>query len=52
MMESAWKQLSSWIHQGHLKPIIGHRFPFSRAAEAYQLLQQGSNFGKIVLQIV
>jgi len=52
MMESAWKQLSSWIQQGHLKPIIGHSFPFSRAAEAYQLLRQGSNFGKVVLQVV
>lgn len=52
IMESAWKQLSSWVHQGHLKPIIGHSFPISRAAEAYRLLQQGSNFGKVVLQIV
>lgn len=52
VMESAWKQLSSWTQQGHLKPIIGHIFPFSQAAEAYQLLHQGSNFGKVVLQIV
>ena len=52
VMESAWKQLSTWIQQGHLKPIVGHVFPFSKAAAAYQLLQKGSNFGKVVLQIV
>jgi NADPH:quinone reductase len=52
VMESAWKRLSNWIQQGHLKPIIGHAFPLAQAAKAYQLLQQGSNFGKVVLQIV
>jgi NADPH2:quinone reductase len=52
LMQSAWSQLSTWIKQGYLKPIIGHVFPFSRAAEAYELLQKGTNFGKVVLQIV
>jgi len=52
LMESAWKQLSDWIAQGHLKPVIGHVFPFAQAAEAYELLRKGSNFGKVVLQIV
>jgi len=52
LMQSAWSQLSIWIKQGHLKPIIGHVFPFSHAAEAYELLQKGTNFGKVVLQIV
>jgi NADPH2:quinone reductase len=52
LMESAWKQLSDWIQQGHLKPIIGHTFSLSQAAEAYELLRKGSNFGKVVLQIV
>ena len=52
LMESAWKQLSDWIQQGHLKPIIGHTFSLSQATEAYELLRKGSNFGKVVLQIV
>jgi NADPH2:quinone reductase len=52
LMESAWNHLSTWIEQGHLKPIIGHVYPFARAAEAYELLRKGSNFGKVVLQIV
>jgi NADPH2:quinone reductase len=52
LMKSAWQQLSGWIQQGHLKPVIGHILPLSRAAEAYKLLGHGSNYGKVVLQIV
>ena len=51
LMRDAWKQLSAWISQGHLHPVIGHVLPMDRAAEAYRLLSEGKNFGKIVLQI-
>jgi NADPH2:quinone reductase len=51
LMRDAWKQLSVWISQGHLHPVIGHVLPMDRAAEAYRLLSEGKNFGKIVLQI-
>jgi NADPH2:quinone reductase len=52
MMSMAWKQLWEWAQQGHLKPVIGHVFPISQAAEAYNLLRNGSNFGKVVLRVV
>jgi NADPH:quinone reductase len=52
LMNMAWKALSAWIAQGHLKPVIGHVAPLDRAAEAYRLLQAGGNFGKVVLRIV
>ena len=52
VMESAWKQLSAWLAQGYLKPVIGHVFSLSQAAEAYELLGKGGNFGKVVLQVV
>jgi NADPH2:quinone reductase len=51
IMEPAWKQLSGWIEQGKLIPQIGHVFPLERAVEAYRLLEEGKNYGKIVLQI-
>jgi NADPH2:quinone reductase len=51
LMRDAWKQLSVWISQGHLHPVIGHVLPMERAPEAYRLLSEGKNFGKIVLQI-
>lgn len=51
IMEPAWQQLSQWISQRKLTPQIGHVFPLDRAAEAYKLLEDGKNYGKVVLQI-
>lgn len=51
IMEPAWQQLSGWIGQGKLTPQIGHVFPLDRAVEAYKLLQDGKNYGKVVLKI-
>jgi len=51
IMEPAWSQLSAWIQQGKLTPQIGHVFPLDRAVEAYKLLQDGKNYGKVVLKI-
>jgi NADPH2:quinone reductase len=51
LMSQAWKQLSSWISQGHLHPVIGHVLPIENASEAYRLLSEGKNFGKVVLKI-
>ena len=51
IMEPAWQQLSKWIAQHKLTPQIGHVLPLDRAIEAYQLLEDGKNYGKVVLQI-
>jgi NADPH2:quinone reductase len=51
IMEPAWKQLSEWIARRRLAPVIGQVFPFDRAVEGYKLLQEGKNYGKVVLKI-
>jgi NADPH2:quinone reductase len=51
LMNEVWKQLSAWASQGHLQPVIGHVFPMERAAEAFRLLSDGENFGKVILKI-
>jgi len=51
IMEPAWKQLSEWIMQRKLTPVIGQVFPLDRAVDAYKLLQEGKNYGKLVLKI-
>jgi NADPH2:quinone reductase len=51
IMQAAWTQLSQWIAQHKLTPVIGHVFPLDRAREAYKLLQEGKNYGKVVLKI-
>jgi len=51
IMDPAWKQLSAWADAGQLTPQIGHVFPLDRATEAYRLLEEGKNYGKVVLKI-
>jgi NADPH:quinone reductase-like Zn-dependent oxidoreductase len=51
LMNDAWKRLSIWALQGHLHPVIGHVLPMERAVEAYHLLSEGKNFGKVILKI-
>ena len=51
LMESAWKQLSEWLAAGKLHPVIGKVFPLEEARQAYTLMQEGKNYGKIVLKI-
>jgi NADPH:quinone reductase-like Zn-dependent oxidoreductase len=51
IMDPAWQQLSAWIAEGKLSPQIGQVFPLDRAPEAYKLLQDGKNYGKVILKI-
>jgi NADPH:quinone reductase-like Zn-dependent oxidoreductase len=51
VMQQAWEQLSKWIAQGYLHPVIGHALPMAKAVDAYRLLSEGKNFGKVVLSI-
>jgi len=49
LMQRAWNQLSAWAAPGQLRPAIGAVFPIARAADAYRLLLERKNFGKVVL---
>jgi NADPH2:quinone reductase len=51
IMEPAWQHLSEWIGQKKLTPQIGHVLPFAQARDAYKLMEEGKNYGKIVLKI-
>jgi len=51
LMNQAWQQLSEWMAEGHLRPVIGHVFPLERASDAYRLLLERNNFGKVVLKL-
>ncbi len=51
VMEPAWQRLSQWIAERKLTPQVGQVLPLDRAVEAYKLLQDGKNYGKVVLKI-
>jgi NADPH:quinone reductase len=52
IMDPSWQQLSQWIGQRKLNPVIGAVFPLDQATEGYKLLQEGKNYGKVVVKIV
>jgi NADPH:quinone reductase len=51
IIEPAWKQLSVWIEDRKFDPQIGHVFPLDHAIDAYKLLEEGRNYGKVVIKI-
>lgn len=51
LMQQAWQQLSLWIAQDRLRPIIGEVFPMEKAADAYLSLLNRKNFAKLILKI-
>jgi NADPH2:quinone reductase len=51
IMLPAWQQLSHWIAEDRLRPQVGHVLPMNKAADAYRLLSDRRNYGKVVLRI-
>jgi NADPH:quinone reductase-like Zn-dependent oxidoreductase len=51
LMDQAWKQLSAWIADGKLHPVVGHVLSAEEARTGYELLMERKNFGKVVLKI-
>ena len=51
LMNQAWKQLSQWIAEDKLQPVVGHVVAANEAAKGYELLMARKNFGKVVLKI-
>jgi NADPH2:quinone reductase len=49
VMEPAAKQMAQWIAQGKLRPVVGHMFPLGKAGDAFRLMLERKNFGKVVL---
>jgi len=50
LMQQAWAQLSAWAREGRIRPVIGEVLPVERVGEAYKLLLERRNVGKIVLK--
>ena len=46
-----FESLNRAVTQHHLKPVIDRVFPFAEARAAYEHLQSGTHFGKVVIAI-
>ena len=51
VMRPAWEQLKRWIDEDKLRPVVGHELPLQKVADAYRLLLERKNYGKVVLKV-
>jgi NADPH:quinone reductase-like Zn-dependent oxidoreductase len=46
-----WSAMTSFVARHRLKPVASEVFPLDRSAEAFELMERGGQFGKIVVRI-
>jgi len=51
IMRPAWERLSQWIKEGKLRPVVGHVLPLAKAGDAFRLMLERKNYGKVVLTV-
>jgi NADPH:quinone reductase-like Zn-dependent oxidoreductase len=50
-MKRIYTELSDFVIQHKLKPLVGHEFPFSEMAKAHALMESRKSHGKIVVHV-
>ena len=50
-MRLATDYLERWVAEGKLKPVVGHTLSMEEAGQGFKLLEDGKNFGKVVMKI-
>src|SRR5262249_14152567 len=45
-----FETMNAFIAEKNIHPVIDRVFPFEQTAEAYQYLESGSHFGKVVIR--
>jgi zinc-binding alcohol dehydrogenase/oxidoreductase len=45
-----WRAMTAFVDHHALRPVISDVFPFARAVEAFELMERGGQFGKIVIR--
>jgi zinc-binding alcohol dehydrogenase/oxidoreductase len=47
---SDWRAMNAFVAATPCKPVVSDVFPFERAVEAFDLMERGGQFGKIVVR--
>jgi NADPH:quinone reductase-like Zn-dependent oxidoreductase len=42
--------MNDFVERHAIKPVVSDVFPFARAVEAFDLMERGGQFGKIVVR--
>ncbi len=46
-----WAAMSAFVDRHAIRPVVSEVFSFERAAEAFELMERGGQFGKIVVRL-
>jgi zinc-binding alcohol dehydrogenase/oxidoreductase len=46
-----WSAMTAFVARHRLKPVVSGVYPLEKAAEAFDLMERGGQFGKIVIRI-
>ena len=46
-----WSEMTAFVSQREIRPVISEVFPFAHCAEAFGLMERAGQFGKIVVRI-
>jgi len=46
-----WAAMIEFVDRHRIRPVVEASFPFERAAEAFDLMERGGQFGKIVVRL-
>lgn len=45
-----WREMTGFVARRELRPVVSRVFSFAQASEAFELMEHGGQFGKIVLK--
>ncbi len=51
LVRAAWAELTSFVTEHGIRPVVGHVLPFEEIAEAHRLMESRRSRGKIVLRV-
>ena len=51
LVRAVWAELTSFVTEHGIRPVVGHVMPFGEIAEAHRLMESRRSRGKIVLRV-
>ena len=46
-----WDAMTAFVARHAVRPVVSDVFPLTRAADAFDVMERGAQFGKIVVRV-
>ena len=51
LMLDTWQEMTDFVGQHQIRPVVGAVFPFEEIATAHELMESRHSYGKIVVRV-